>query len=117
MLLTVPVLRHFGPGAFGKERPFEDLVKEEAEFKNKTVDDVMSYPGIGEKSYYHALTKDYSGMACVEALVREPGNRRVLILDDRRNKKPVNLVRNPTLPILPPATRSINGSRLFSLTR
>jgi len=86
-------IRHFGPAAFGKERPFEELVKEEEEFKNKTVDDVMSFPGMGEKSYFHALTKEFSGMAVVEGLVREPGNRRVLILDDRKNKKPVNLVR------------------------
>jgi len=55
-----------------------------AEFKEKTVNDIMKYP-LTRRNPFHPINNGYSLFAAVEALAREKGLHRVPIIDqDRR---------------------------------
>lgn len=85
------VVRHFGPERVGVERTFDELLKEETEFGNRTVDAVMKFP-LADQRLYHPLTEEYSAMAVVEQLAREGGSRRVVVVDNQVSRHPVNLI-------------------------
>jgi len=83
------IVHHFGTGAH-RDQDFWELVKEEEKFRDKTVNDLMTYP-VKWRNPFHPVVRGYSAMSVVEPLAREPDLHRVPIID-RETRQMYNLV-------------------------
>ncbi|MFX7808447.1 hypothetical protein ABTK09_19660, partial [Acinetobacter baumannii] len=85
------ILGHFGIVAFAKEKNFWSVIDAEREFQQKTVSDVLRYPNTLQ-NIYHPIRRDFSALSVVEMLAREPSLHRVVIINDFKERKLINLI-------------------------
>ena len=85
------IVRHFGPAAFKEGGDFWEMFREEKKFEEKTVEEVMKMDLIRLNPFV-PVVQGYSAFAAVEVMAREPGVRRVPVIDNRKDRKLLNLV-------------------------
>ena len=85
------IVRHFGPTAFRQEKDFWELIREEAKFEEQTVADLLLVSP-SRSTTFVPIVQGYSAFAAVELMAREVGVRRVPVLNNKQDKRILNLV-------------------------
>jgi len=83
------IVEHFGK-AGERDVDYWQMLREESDFKDKTVNDVMKYP-VTRKTQFLAVVRGYTAWAVVEPLGREPHVHRLAVVD-RDTRQLYNLV-------------------------
>jgi CBS domain-containing protein len=83
------IVEHFGPRG-EKEQDFWQLLRQESDFKDRTVNDMMKYP-LQRKTQFLSVIRGYTAWAVFEPLGREPHVHRLAVID-RDSRQLYNLV-------------------------
>ena len=106
------VVRHFGgPATFREGNDFWQLVREESKFEQQTVADLLQRVSTAPGRFVPVIA-GYSAYNAVEVMARETGCRRVPVLNDRKDKRLINLVSARTRTAAHASGLSVRLSRL-----